>query len=183
MLINPIEAIEKKWIVHPDCKTLEDWKEKEFLSPNAIDFTLDNISQITSLDFLVNEKNKSHRDTVEMNTTLTRDGIEHWGLYKGCFYDGMSDMYVELPQGIAATLVTRSTFNRNAVFISSGLYDSGFQGNIGFVIYNLLGTTYIGEHTRIGQIIFHSSDSGELYKGGYNTEMGKHWKEVGDNNE
>jgi hypothetical protein len=65
--------------------------------------------------------------------------------------------------------------NRNGVFLLSGLYDAGFSGSIGFIIYNMAGQALIGVGTRVGQIIFARSDSAGLYAGGYNTDPGQHW--------
>lgn len=178
MLIDPREAIENGWIKHPECDTIEDWESKSFLSPNAIDFTVDSVRAVHKHHvFQINEKTKKHRSSHLLNPVVVRDDINHWNLDVG-IYDGVSDMYVTLPEGITATLIIRSTLNRNGVFLKSGLYDSGFKGNIGFVIYNFFGVTLLGEHTRVGQIIFEPSSSNKLYKGGYNTEEGQHWSDL-----
>lgn len=106
--------------------------------------------------------------------SLEKDPPEFWHLSSKKVYDGMSDVYVNLPEGIAAQLIIRSTFNRNGIFLTSGLYDSGFKGHIGFAIHNNSGEAKIGFGTRIGQIIFVSSDSVGSYAGGWNHEEGTH---------
>ena len=102
-------------------------------------------------------------------------GVEFWHLPADCVVDGMSNITVDLPTGVACELIIRSTFNRNGIFLTSGLYDSGYQGPIGFAVHNRSGKAKIGVGTRIGQIKFVASDSNELYAGGYNHEAATHW--------
>jgi deoxycytidine triphosphate deaminase len=63
------------------------------------------------------------------------------------------------------------------MWLVSGLYDSGFKGNIGAVLHT--GTAYatIEVGVRIGQIMFIESKSVGTYAGGYNTADGQHWKD------
>lgn len=175
MLINPKEAIEKGWI-----KGLVD-PEKQ-IQPNAIDFTLDKLFAIDPCTpFFLSEKSKQMRKFVEMEPKSYPDanGELAWHLRYGTAYDGMSNMYVEVPEGVAVKLIIRSTLNRNGIFLTSGLYDSGFKGNIGFILHNRGGEAYIAPGTRVGQIEFYKSDSAGLYAGGYNTSEGKHFTEKG----
>ncbi len=168
MFINPKHAIAEGWVTFPDWMS-EDFKQK-CIQPNALDFTVDSVYIIGDDVFTISEAGKTMRTQVKLETF---EG--NFVLAQGC-YDAMSDFYVNVPEGVAAHLITRSTFNRNGVFIQSGLYDSGFKGNCGFVIYNIGGSTVITPGTRIGQLIFTTSeDSGKLYAGGYNTEAGQHW--------
>lgn len=168
MFINPKHAIQEGWVTFPEWMS-EDFKQK-CIQPNALDFTVDSVYFIGDDEFKISEEGKHMRTQSKMETF---EG--NFLLSKGC-YDAMSDFYVNVPEGVAAHLITRSTFNRNGLFIQSGLYDSGFKGNCGFVIYNMGGSATIAPHTRIGQLIFTTSeDSGKLYAGGYNTEAGQHW--------
>lgn len=173
MLISPLTAIKEGWI-----KGIVD--EKQQVQPNAIDFTLDKLFEVDgNSDFILTEDRKVMRKSTP--ATLLEgisEGTSGWRLRPNGRYDGMSDIYVELPEGVAAKLIIRSTLNRNGVFLTSGLYDSGFKGNIGFMLHNVLGTSYLGKGTRVGQIEFYKSDSAGLYAGGYNTEKGKHWADT-----
>ena len=173
MIINPKVAIEKNWI-----KGIQN-PDKQ-IQPNAIDFTLDEVREFiptfkSSSPFgpaYVGENNKRIRELEPMQPT---EG--YWYLEPQTVYDGMSDMYVQLPEGVAAILFTRSTFTRNGTFIMSGLYDSGFKGHIGFTIYNMAKEQFIVETgTRIGQIMFVSADSAGMYSGQYNHTQGTDWK-------
>jgi deoxycytidine triphosphate deaminase len=183
MIISPITAIEQGWVTHPNCTTVDDFKSRNFVSPNALDFTLDTVYTINSDNpFVISEKMK------QMRGGLVLAAIPHefagmiakpyWELEANTVYDGMSDFFVEVPEGVAALLIVRSTFNRNGLFITSGLYDQKFVGNIGFALHNRSGIAFIAPGTRIGQVIFvKSENSGIMYTGNYNTKEGQHWSE------
>lgn len=172
MFINPKIAIERGWI-----KGIKDPAKQ--VQPNAIDFTLDKVMILnTDIIATIGETHKTMRPLYPYSLTPAYhlDPVEtYWALEGLRVYDGMSDMYVEVPEGVAAVLYTRSTFARNGVFITSGLYDSGFKGNIGFTIYTIGGPINIDPGTRIGQIAFIGAESAGVYAGGYNHEQGTHY--------
>ena len=170
MIISPETAIKEGWITGAENATMT----------NAIDFTIDRIHHINEKNtFIVSEQSKTHRGGEQFLPTSDRgeEELHYWVLQPRTCYDGMSSMYVDIPEGVAAMLVTRSTFQRNGVYIQSGLYDSSFSGNIGFVIYNMSGLAKVYQGTRIGQIMFVESDSVGQYSGGYNHSAGTHWSE------
>ena len=178
MFINPKIAITNGWIKG-------DIEDKN-IQPNAIDFTLDKLFTIARHQiFAINETSKKMRGGKEMEPKVNgfdydkeqMYGSPFWVLERRTTYDGMSNMYVELPEGVACMLIVRSTFNRNGIFITSGLYDSRFKGHIGFAIHNNSGHAHIEQGTRIGQIIFVSSDSASTYDGGWNHEEDTHYLE------
>lgn len=165
MFINPKVAIEKGWI-----KGIKDAERQ--VQPNAIDFTLDQLFMLDNdVVAQISEQTKTsrplHKWEVESNG--------YWHLEGHQVFDGMSDVYVEVPQGVAAILFTRSTFARNGVLIASGLYDAGYKGHIGFTIYTHGGPIEIAPGTRIGQIGFALAPSAKMYAGQYNHEQGEHY--------
>lgn len=172
MFIDPRVAIEKGWV-----KGIVD-QDKQ-VQPNAIDFTLDEVWSINlGNTFVVSEKGKQMRGGTKIEPIAQRDGTgDFWNL-DSIVYDCLSNMYVELPDGVSAMLVTRSTFVRNGLFIVSGLYDSGFKGHIGFVLHSP-SLVKIGVGTRIGQIIFVEASSSGLYAGGYNHLLGTNAPHMG----
>lgn len=180
MFISPITAIENGWVTGI-------YDAKKQVQPNAIDFTVDRLFGINqNAQFTISEYGKVMRSTAEMapvpcRRTKAEKGIDvSFWLLNDTIYDGMSDVYVDLPEGVAAMLVPRSTFSRNGIFLTSGLYDSGYKGHIGFLIHNRArGTSKIAQGTRIGQIIFVASESAGLYTGGWNHEVGTHYTEGG----
>jgi len=169
MYINPRTAIQQGWITG-----ITDMKKQ--VQPNAIDFTLDKLFSINYQNvFIISEDGKQMRGGEEKVPIPNRtDGKEFWTVHGSTVYDGMSNIMVDLPEGVACELIIRSTLNRNGIFLTSGLYDSGFKGHIGFAIHNRSGDAKIGVGTRIGQIKFVASDSAGVYAGGYNHEAGNY---------
>lgn len=180
MFINPEIAIREGWITHPACQSIDDWKSHKYISPNAIDFTVDKM-------FTINDDLVRVSENVKMMASGRAIVPEYDSRYKErffcignrCVVDGMSDIFVKVPKGVACLpMVVRSTFNRNGVFITSGLYDSGYEGHIGFAIHNQRNApSFIGVGTRVGQIVFVESDSAGLYAGGWNHKEGTHYSE------
>lgn len=73
---------------------------------------------------------------------------------------------VKLPKDIFMTFTQRSSFSRRGIFVTSGVYDPGFEGLCGCTIYNLSGETCtIEKNTRIGQSLFFEADSASEYQG------------------
>jgi len=169
MYIDPKIAIDKGWIKRADLTNDLLWSRANVIQPNAIDFTLDKLFTINSENvFVISEEGKEMRGGTELAPVPNRSDMKpFWTLTHGV-YDGMSNFVVDLPEGVACELIIRSTFNRNGIFLTSGLYDSGFQGHIGFAIHNRCGDAKIGQGTRIGQIKFVASDRSGMYAGGYN---------------
>lgn len=182
MFINPKHAIEQGWVTGI--------RNEKQIQPNAIDFTLDRVFEFEPFEMfeiyeVENELNsltetKVMRRQTELLPSIDPDNEQlRWVLSPKSSYDAMSNLHVTLPEDIAAILVIRSTFNRNGIFISTGLYDSGFSGSVGFHIHNSApNEAKIGHGVRIGQIIFVQASSAHKYAGGYNTEAGQHWVEA-----
>lgn len=167
MFTNPKTAIESGWI-----KGIRDADKQ--VQPNAIDFTLDQIKSLAvGSPAVVTEDRKTMRKLFDIDVNPA--GL--WQLNHGTVYDGMSDMYVEVPDGQTAVLFTRSTLARNGTFLVSGLYDSGYKGHIGFTLYPLGGSIAIAPGTRVGQIAFMSADAAKQYAGGYNHAENTHYTE------
>lgn len=164
MFINPKLALQNnaiRGVRHPDVQ----------VQPNAVDFTLDKLMLVDSnVTAHIGEKSKTMRPLIDI---ADEDGV--WTLEPGKVYDGTSEVYVDVPQGAAAILFTRSTFARNGVFVVSGLYDSGYKGHVGFTIYTIGGSIKIDKGTRIGQVAFISAAAAKQYAGGYNHDEGTHY--------
>lgn len=179
MFINPKVAIDNGWVIcMEDQDQNEDFDWKKHIQPNALDFTLDNVYTIDPrAHFFISEEKKQMRGGKELVAEFDAQRQEtYWRLDTGV-YDGMSNFYVTVPEGVAAYMIIRSTFNRNGIFITSGLYDSGFKGHIGFAVHNRSGVAFISPGTRIGQLIFVQSENTGIYAGGYNHDIGTHHTE------
>lgn len=170
MLANPLEMIARGFVINMT-------NQSKQVQPNAIDFTVDKIQLIGAGDTY--NRCVIGEDTKVMSTQspIWSDNDGWFELLPNRAYDISSKMYVEIPEGYAAVLVLRSTFVRNGMTLVSGLYDSGFKGNIGCVLHTNSSQPRIEEGVRIGQIIFIESKSAGVYAGGYNTTDGNHWKD------
>jgi len=180
MYISPKTAINEGWITHPNCNTYEDWIDHKFVSPNAIDFTIDKLFNIDEKKtFIISEHGKTMRGGKEMQPVkidnMTGD-VDWWTLNEHQVYDMTSDFYVDIPEGVCCELIIRSTFSRNGIYLTSGIFDSHFSGHIGCALHNRSGVSIIGKGTRIGQIKFVKSDNALKYAGGYSHDKGTDWK-------
>lgn len=193
MIINPLTAIENGWVAHPSCNSVDDWRKFKFLSPNAIDFTIDRLFSISPLPFFLSEDDKVMRGggEIEPSTQYIRrpsnDNPTHldvheiiaWELQGQTPYDGTSHLFVKVPENVIAITIIRSTLNRNGVFLTSGIFDQGFEGHLGFVIHNTSrGKAYFTPGTRVGQVRFEVANGSHMYEGKYNHSPGSHWTET-----
>ena len=170
MFINPQTAIDKGWVTFPESMSEE--QRKSCIQPNALDITVDKIFAVNNeAVFVMSEDKKSHRGA----SLLKPDANDDWYLHGKQSYDITSDFFVKVPSGVAVLLIIRSSFNRNGLFITSGLYDSGFEGSVGMMLHNMSGPALIKKGTRVCQLIFVTSESAGMYAGGYNTAVGQHW--------
>lgn len=194
MFISPQTAIENGWIKKRDGSPIS----ADYIQPNAIDFTIDRVFStentgsaarpFKAADVFINGALQTVKEfpvyvelTAAEDTDPKFDRVPLWTLEPHQSYDFLSDFYVEVPEGVAALLIVRSTFNRGGLFITSGLYDSGYAGNIGAALHNNGNTqAFVGKGVRVGQIIFVSSQSIGTYAGGYNAEIGEDWKDNQD---
>ena len=129
--------------------------------PNAVDLR---VSKIFKMDgqFLISEDKKVHRSTEE----LISDEKDWWSLDTGV-YEIVMENIVSVGEGYAGFVITRSTLNRNGVFITSGLYDSGYHGVMAGALHVRGGKTFIKKGTRVGQFIMFEAETLSLYDGSY----------------
>lgn len=170
MIINPQYAIDQGWVTGIA-------EPKKQIQPNAIEFTLDSVFKINKdATFTINRDGKTHRGVTPLEPQqYPVDSRMYWYLQAESVYDATSNVCVDLPDDVAVKLIVRSTYSRNGIFLTSGLYDSGYTGPIGFAIHNKLGLARIEIGERFGQAIFETADSQGKYAGGYNHEAGSHW--------
>ena len=90
--------------------------------PNAVDLRVGKIFRLEDKQFEISENTKKHRGSWEVEP---HDG--YFYLEPGT-YEILMENIVKIPEGYAGWVITRSTLNRNGLFITSGLYDSGYHG-------------------------------------------------------
>ena len=74
---------------------------------------------------------------------------------------------ITVGEGEAGFVITRSTLNRNGVYITSGLYDSGYNGVMAGALHVTSGPFKVKVNTRIGQFLLFKAESLHLYDGDY----------------
>lgn len=169
MFLNPRDIIKAGVFSIPSMD--EEQVIAKYMQPNAIDFPIQKLFCLSDMStFTISEKQREPRSRWEIQP----DSDGFFTLERGHTYEFESSAYVDLTKypalqsAIASEVIVRSSLNRSGVFITAGLYDTGFAGYLGGVIHNPAGTTRIAVGTRIGQIKFISSDNAGEYAGGYN---------------
>ncbi|KKL65795.1 hypothetical protein LCGC14_2151400 [marine sediment metagenome] len=87
----------------------------------------------------------------------------------GC-YDFTCNEYVKVPKNAVAMLIQRSSLNRCGAYITSGLYDNGFENYVGGVLH-VARSLRIQKNTRICQIVFFETRHEAQYKGKYQSHV------------
>jgi deoxycytidine triphosphate deaminase len=136
--------------------------EDDDIQPNAVDLRLGKVLWIASNMFTIDEERKIHRGTVEMRL----DDEGYYRLEPG-HYEVVMQNKITVGDGEAGWVITRSTLNRNGVFITSGLYDTGYSGVMAGVMHVTVGPMRIKPGTRIGQYLCFDAQALSKYDGDY----------------
>ena len=129
--------------------------------PNAVDLRVDKIFRLHDKEFEISDKEKKHRGSWE---------VEH---QNGFFYlepgtyEIIMENIVDIPEGYAGWVITRSTLNRNGLFITSGLYDSGYNGVMAGALQVEGGPAKIQKGTRVAQFLMFEAETLSMYDGDY----------------
>lgn len=148
--------------------------QEQDVQPNAVDLRLGKVFFIRPAAFIIDEEQKTHRGSVE----LSPDPDGYYTLVEG-HYEVVMENVIEVGEGEAGWVITRSTLNRNGVFLTSGLYDTGYHGVMAGVMHVTCGPMKIKPGTRIGQYLSFDSEALSKYDGSYG--IGKaHDEKYGD---
>lgn len=132
------------------------------VQPNAVDLRLGKVFLIRPNTFIITEETKRHRGSVEL--TPNKDGF--YTLEEG-HYEVVMENIIEVGENEAGWVITRSTLNRNGVFLTSGLYDTGYHGVMAGVMHVTRGPMIIKQGTRIGQYLSFNAEALHKYDGSY----------------
>lgn len=73
---------------------------------------------------------------------------------------------IKLPVDMFAIFYQRSSYSRKGIFMTTGVWDPGFEGSLGCTIYNMSNETIeIPINTRIGQLVCFKADAASSYTG------------------
>ncbi len=136
--------------------------QSQDVQPNAVDLRLDKVFKINDDVFILSEDSKVHRTTEPV--PLIED--DFYRLEPG-HYEVTMENIISVGEGEAGWVITRSTLNRNGVFLTSGLYDSEYEGVMAGVMHVTCGPVLIKKGTRIGQYLSFDSECVKLYDGSY----------------
>ena len=136
------------------------------IQPNAVDLRVEKIFRMDlNKTFTIGEENgkevKQHRGSTE----LYPDEEGYWYLNPGS-YEIVMENIIHVGPDEAGWVITRSTLNRNGLFITSGLYDSGYHGVMAGALH-VTAPAKIKKGTRVGQFLLFTSQSLKKYDGDY----------------
>ena len=96
-----------------------------------------------------------------------REKLEKFCKKEKILYLPVMENIVSVGEGYAGYVITRSTLNRNGLFITSGLYDSGYHGVMAGCLHVRVGPAKIKKGTRVGQFILFEAETLSMYDGSY----------------
>jgi deoxycytidine triphosphate deaminase len=130
--------------------------------PNAVDLRLDKIFRILPNLFEITNETKKHRGSEE----IFPDDNGFFNLEVGS-YEVVMENIIKVGKDEAGWTITRSTLNRNGVFITSGLYDAGYNGVMAGCMHVNVGPMRVKKGTRVAQYLSFDSESLHEYNGSY----------------
>ena len=145
--------------------------------PNAVDLRIDKAFHISDNVFEISNDHKRHRGT----THELKPALDGYFVFKPGRYEVIMENIINVGDGEAGWVITRSTLNRNGVYLTSGLYDSGYNGVMAAVLHVTCGIARIKKGTRIGQYISFEAEALSKYDGDYGLNK-EHDKKYGENN-
>ena len=114
------------------------------VQPNAVDLRLGKVFWIKPQTFTIDESQKVHRGSEVIMENEISVGSDEAGF-----------------------VITRSTLNRNGCFLTSGLYDTGYNGVMAGVLHVNCGLMRIKPGTRVGQYLNWKAEAVSSYDGDY----------------
>ena len=136
--------------------------EHKDIQPNAVDLRLGKVFSINPINFIICEEYKEHR-----GSQLIIPNEEGWYHLAPGQYEVIMENEITVGKDEAGFVITRSSLNRNGVFLTSGLYDTGYSGVMAAVMHIGTGAMRIKQGTRIGQYLNFNAESLFDYDGDY----------------
>ena len=151
-----------KHIIGPKSRSSLTQVQEGDAQPNAVDLRLGKVFRILPRCFEISNEHKVHRGSEE----LLPDVDGYFTLTPG-EYEAIMENVIAVGENEAGWVITRSTFNRNGLFLTSGLYDSGYNGTMAAVLHVSVGSARIKKGTRIGQYLSFDAEMLHSYDGAY----------------
>ena len=151
-----------KHIQSPNSRSTLTNVEQKDIQPNAVELRVAKFFRVVDSDFVISEDHKQHRGSIEIEPDM--DG---WFYLEEGHYEVVMQNIINVGNGEAGWVITRSTLNRNGLFLTSGLYDTGYNGVMAGMIHVTIGAARIKKGTRIGQYLNFEAESIKVYDGSY----------------
>lgn len=151
-----------KHIMSPTSRSTLTGVQEGDVQPNAVDLRLDKVFQINNTVFEIDNDTKVHRGSIQ----ILPDADGWFELAPGG-YEVVMENIIQVGVDEDGFVITRSTLNRNDVFLTSGLYDTGYHGVMAACMHVGSGTMRIKQGTRIGQYLSFDAESLHHYDGDY----------------
>lgn len=132
------------------------------VQPNAVDLRLSKVYKVLNTEFRISNDEKKHREVFEIN----EDSDGYFYLPVG-YYNIEYENRIKVSDQEAGFVITRSTLVRNGVYLTTGLYDSGYEGKMVSGLHVTCGDMFIQKGTRVGQYLCFDAESLHLYDGDY----------------
>lgn len=145
------------------------------VQPNAVDLRVDKIFKMKTDLFEVSNEDKKHRGT----EYELKPGVDGYFFLEPGHYEVVMENIINVGANEAGWVITRSTLNRNGLFLTSGLYDSGYHGVMAGVLHVTTGPARIKKGTRIGQYLSFDAEALHSYEGSYGLNS-EHDKKYGE---
>ena len=162
-----------KHIQSPNSRSTLTNVEQKDIQPNAVDLRVDKIFNVSGRDFTISEETKEHRGSEEIQPDM-----DDWFYLPVGHYEVVMQNIINVGKDEAGWVITRSTLNRNGLFLTSGLYDTGYNGVMAGMLHVTIGPARIKKGTRIGQYLNFEAESIKEYDGSYGLDK-EHDKKYG----
>ena len=147
--------------------------DQDMIQPNAFDVRLDRVfefneapidSGIQNTFSLTADDEKIHALKQELYP-LSSNGT--FVLRKGNSYEIIFQGTIKMGATEAGWIVPRSSLNRNGIFITSGLYDAGYEGVMAACMHVMGANFTVMRGARLGQFLLFHAETAHRYSGNY----------------
>ena len=138
--------------------------------PNATDLRLARVFKLNEDQFILTNETKIHLKQEEIfseRMEVTTGVYEEMFTLSPGYYCIEYENKISVGKSEAGFVISRSTLVRNGVFLTTGLYDSGYEGKMVSGMHVTTGTLMVAKGTRMGQYLCFSAETMHLYDGDY----------------
>lgn len=162
MVLDGKTIVEKPYVyAGPDRPAITE----EQIQPNGVDLRVEWVHEIKGTAFLGEDSKMDYSLMKKREASMDDQGFYLLKPYKQYMVDFMEE--VSVPEGYCAIIYPRSSLLRVGAFITSALWDTGFNGTLGASV-RVLNPLCVKEGARLAQVVFHKAAfNGHRYEGRY----------------